>query len=49
VDVVLALVCGYFLHQAGQPVPPTSPYLLDAQRWMGEVTWDWLAERRGWL
>jgi aminoglycoside phosphotransferase (APT) family kinase protein len=48
VDVVLAWVCGYFLRQAGQPVPPTSPYLRDAQRWMGEVTWDWLAERRGW-
>jgi aminoglycoside phosphotransferase (APT) family kinase protein len=48
VDVVLALVCGYLLRQAGQPVPPTSPYLREHQRWMGEVVWDWLSERRGW-
>lgn len=49
VDVVIALVTGYFLHSAGQPVPPTSPYLRDAQRWQGQVCWAWLAERRGWV
>ena len=48
VDVVLALVMGYFLKSADDPVPPTSPYLRDAQRWQGEVCWDWLCERRGW-
>jgi hypothetical protein len=48
VDVVLALVGGYFLRSAAQPAPPTSPYLRDAQRWQGEVCWTWLAERRGW-
>ena len=48
VDVVLALVVGYFLKSADEPVPPTSPYLRDAQRWQGEVCWDWLCERRGW-
>ncbi|GAA1153935.1 phosphotransferase [Nocardioides aquiterrae] len=48
VDVVLALVTGYFLASARQPVPPTSPYVRDAQRWQGQVCWDWLAERRGW-
>ncbi|MGZ4446996.1 MAG: hypothetical protein ACXVEC_09855, partial [Nocardioides sp.] len=48
VDTFLALVCGFFLHQAAQPVPPTSPHLRDAQRWQGEVVWEWLAERRGW-
>jgi aminoglycoside phosphotransferase (APT) family kinase protein len=48
VDVVLALVVGYFLHSADQPVPPTSPFLRDAQRWQGEVCWEWLCERRGW-
>ena len=48
VDRVLALVTGYFLQQAGQPVPPTSPYLRDVQRWQGEVAWDWLCERRDW-
>jgi len=49
VDIVLALVTGYFLKSAGDPVPPTSPYVRDAQRWQGEVVWEWLCERRGWL
>lgn len=48
VDRMLALIIGYFLKSAGDPVPPTSPYLRDAQRWQGEVCWAWLAERRGW-
>jgi aminoglycoside phosphotransferase (APT) family kinase protein len=48
VDIVIALVTGYFLYSATQPVPPTSPHVRDAQRWQGEVCWDWLAERRGW-
>jgi aminoglycoside phosphotransferase (APT) family kinase protein len=47
-DRLLALVCGYFLKSAGDPVPPTSPYLRDVQRWQGDVVWDWLRERRGW-
>jgi hypothetical protein len=48
IDVLIALVTGYFLFSATQPVPPTSPYVRDAQRWQGEVCWEWLAERRGW-
>lgn len=48
VDTALALVTGYFLKSADDPVPPTSPYIRDAQRWQGEVCWDWLCERRGW-
>jgi aminoglycoside phosphotransferase (APT) family kinase protein len=48
IDRVLALVTGYFLGSAAEPVPPTSPYLRDVQRWQGEVVWDWLCERRGW-
>jgi hypothetical protein len=48
IDRVLALICGYFLKSANDPVPPTSPYLRDVQRWQGEVVWEWLAERRGW-
>jgi hypothetical protein len=48
IDVVLALVTGYFLKSSADPVPPSSPFLRDAQRWQGEVCWDWLAERRGW-
>jgi hypothetical protein len=48
IDVVLALITGYFLKSADDPVPPNSPFLRDAQRWQGEVCWDWLGERRGW-
>jgi hypothetical protein len=48
VDVVLALVTGYFLTSAAQPVPPTSPHIREAQRWQGEACWAWLGERRGW-
>jgi hypothetical protein len=47
-DRMLALVTGYFLKSADDPVPPTSPYLRDAQRWQGQVVWEWLCERRGW-
>ena len=48
VDIMLALVTGYFLKSADDPVPPTSPHVRDAQRWQGEVVWGWLCERRGW-
>jgi hypothetical protein len=48
VDAIIALLAGYFLHAGDQPVPPTSPYLREHQRWQGEVCWEWLAERRGW-
>ena len=43
IDIVIALITGYFLMSAAQPVPPTSPYIRDAQRWQGEVCWRWLA------
>jgi hypothetical protein len=48
VDVLIALVTAYFLVSAAQAVPSTSPYIREAQRWQGEVCWQWLAERRGW-
>lgn len=48
-DRLLALVIGYFLKSAADPVPPASPYIRDAQRWQGEVCWAWLSERRGWV
>ena len=48
IDIVLALVTGYFYRQADEPVPPTSPHIRDHQRWQGDVCWDWLAERRNW-
>jgi aminoglycoside phosphotransferase (APT) family kinase protein len=48
IDSMLALLCGYFFQRGDEPVPPTSPYLRQHQQWFAEVTWDWLAERRGW-
>jgi aminoglycoside phosphotransferase (APT) family kinase protein len=48
VDRVLALLAGYFLSKGAEQVPSTSPHLRDAQRWQGEVVWDWLCERRAW-
>jgi hypothetical protein len=48
IDIVIALVLGYFSASADQPVPPTSPYLRQAQAWQRDVLHDWLAERRGW-
>lgn len=48
VDRLLALLCGYFLRQAHEPVPSSSPWLREFQRWQGEVVWDWLSERRSW-
>ncbi|MDN5894034.1 MAG: phosphotransferase [Nocardioides sp.] len=48
IDIVLALLAGYFLKSADDPVPPTSPYIREAQAWQGDVVWRWLSERRGW-
>ncbi len=48
IDIVLALLAGYFTRQADQPVPPTSPHLRNHQAWMRDVIWAWLAERRDW-
>lgn len=48
IDIVLALVAGYFRKSADAPVPPTSPWLRAHQKWQGEVVWEWLCERRGW-
>ncbi|CAN5475337.1 hypothetical protein BH11ACT8_BH11ACT8_06160 [soil metagenome] len=48
IDIVLALVTGYFLQHADDPVPSSSPFIRDHQLWQGEVCWEWLCERRGW-
>jgi hypothetical protein len=48
IDIVLALVAGYFLRQRDEPVPSSSPYLRQHQAWCAEATWSWLAARRGW-
>jgi hypothetical protein len=49
VDALLVLVAGYLLKSAGDPVPPTSPYVRTLQGWQGAAAWGWLAERRGWV
>jgi hypothetical protein len=48
VDALLALLCGYFLERRDDPVPHSSPFLRRHQDWCAEVTWAWLARRRGW-
>lgn len=48
IDVVLALVLGFFAFNAAQPAPHTSPYVRKAQAWQRDVVLDWLVERRGW-
>jgi len=48
VDTLLALFCGYFLQRRDEPAPTSSPYLRVHQDWCAEVTWAWLARRRGW-
>ncbi len=48
IDSLLALFCGYFLARRDEPAPHSSPYLRVHQDWSAEVTWAWLAQRRGW-
>lgn len=48
IDSVLALFAGYFLQRRDEPTPHSSPYLRLHQDWYAEVTWAWLAQRRGW-
>lgn len=48
IDILLALVCGYFLGRRDELTPNSSPYLRIHQSWYAEVTWAWLAARRGW-
>jgi len=49
IDIVLALLSGYFLKQRDLPVPSTSPWLREHQSFMGEAAWQWLCHRRGWV
>ena len=49
VDILLALAVGYFFRHADLPVPSSSPWVRAVQHWQGEVVWDWLCERRGWV
>lgn len=46
IDVVLALLLGFFETSARLPRPSSSPYLRQAQAWQADVILDWLTERR---
>jgi len=48
VDGFLALLLGYFLHQADEPAPATSVWLRPHQGWYAEAAARWLARRRSW-
>ncbi len=48
IDSLLALLCGFFLARRDEPAPHSSPWLRVHQSWYAEVTWSWLAQRRGW-
>lgn len=48
IDGFLALMTGFWLVAADDPVPPSSPWIRVHQRWYGRVAWEWLAARRGW-
>ncbi len=48
IDILLALISGYFLKHRDDPVPNSSPYVRQHQAWYAAATWAWLASRRGW-
>lgn len=47
-DGFLALLLGYFLHQSGEPAPPTSPWLRPHQAWYALAAGRWLGLRQSW-
>lgn len=49
IDRMLALLAGFFLWSGDQPRVSNSPWLREIAAWQGEVCWEWLAERRGWI
>lgn len=48
IDRVIALQAGFFAKAADDPVPANSPYLRQHQAICRDITWGWLAQRRGW-
>ncbi len=48
IDVLLALLAGYFLRSRDLPTPSSSPFLRVHQDWYAQAAWGWLAARRGW-
>ncbi len=48
VDVLLALLAGYFLEARDQPTPSWSPFIRIHQDWYAQACWGWLARRQGW-
>jgi Ser/Thr protein kinase RdoA (MazF antagonist) len=47
-DGTLAALSGYLLARAAAGPTDASPHLREHQRWAGEATLAWLAERKGW-
>ncbi len=48
IDSLLALLCGYFLARRDEPGAALLALAAGAPVWYAEVTWSWLAQRRGW-
>lgn len=48
IDIVLALLSGYYFRAADQPAPASSKYLRAAAIEHRDALWNWLSERRGW-
>lgn len=48
IDIVLALLAGYYFRAADQPAPASSKYLRSAAIEQRDALWNWLSERRGW-
>ncbi|MBA2463971.1 MAG: phosphotransferase, partial [Nocardioidaceae bacterium] len=42
IDVLLALLAGYFLEARDRPVPNSSPYVRMHQEWYAQASWSWL-------
>ena len=47
-DGTLAALSGYLLTRAAAGPTDASPHLREHQRWSGEATLAWLADRQGW-
>lgn len=48
IDIMLALLAGYYFRAADQPAPASSKYLRSAAIEHRDAVWNWLSERRGW-
>jgi len=48
IDAWLAAICGFMLFARNRPGPSASPHLRTHTDWYAEVSWSWIAKRRGW-